>query len=93
MAKQYLNFKATNPITGCPMGSFCTPTCSETVEKCPLYKALIASPLLSVSLETSATGDRLVNVGFPESYGDVLIHKEYQRFSNIATQCRMEKQR
>jgi len=87
MAVKHLNFKATNPITGCPMGSFCTQVCSKSLTDCELYKALKESHLLNISIGTNQYGDNVVNINFPESYGDVLIRKEYRRFTTIAAEC------
>ena len=87
MATKHLNFKATNPVTGCPMGCFCTQICSKSLTECELYKALKESRLLNVYSGKNQYGDNVVNVIFPASYGDVLIHKEYKRFSAIAAEC------
>jgi len=87
MAVKYLHFKATNPVTGCPMGSFCTQVCSKSLSDCELYKALKESHLLNVYSGTNQYGDDVINVTFPASYGDVLIRKEYLRFSAIASEC------
>lgn len=87
MAKQYLNFKATNPITGCTMGCFCTKVCSKSLTDCELYKALKESHLLNISAGTNQYGADVINVNFPASYGDVLIRKEYKRFAAIADEC------
>ena len=86
---EYLHIRIEDSITGNIIGIIPCAQCKRNENECPVYKdAIKYNGLLHINTWHNKWGNKIVSIGFPESYGEVLRNQEYKRWLELATHCK-----
>ena len=85
---EYMHINITDAPTGNIISIIPCTQCKQNEKDCPVYQdAIKHNGLLHIDIAHSQIGNKIVSIGFPRSYGEVLRLSELKRWQQIAKQC------
>lgn len=85
---EYMHVNITDAPTGNIISIIPCAQCKQNEKDCPVYQdALQYSSMLHINIGHTQIGNKIVTIGFPRSYGEVLRKHEIERWQKIAKQC------
>lgn len=85
---EYKHVNITDATTGNIISIIPCAQCKQNENDCPVYQdAMRYKGLLHIDIVHNQIGNKIVSIGFPRSYGEVLRKREIEQWQKMAKQC------